>query len=118
MDMPLVSDPESAQGGHGYYHEYLQENAKAVQHVSQPRSGRPVAILCGLLPPVDGFVGILGHALPEVVGKGKIERASGVPGQCRLMVPGRGFFPVLLYALAVQIPIAQCVFRFGISGMG
>jgi hypothetical protein len=109
--MPLVSDPESAQGGHGYYHEYLQENAKAAQHVPQPRSGRPVAILCGLLPPIVGFVGILGHTLSEVVGKGKIERALGILGQCRLMVPGRGFFPVLLYALAMQIPIAQRVFR-------
>ena len=77
-----------------------------------------MAILCGLLPPVDGLVGILRHALPEVVGKGKVERASGIPSQCRLMIPDRGLFPVLLYTLAVQIPIAQCVFRCGISGMG
>ena len=77
-----------------------------------------MAILCGLLPPVDGFAGILGHTLSEVVGKGKVERAPGIPGQCHLTVPGRGYFPVLLYALAVQIPIAQRIFRCGISGMG
>ncbi len=77
-----------------------------------------MAILCGLLPPVDGFVGILGYALSEVVGKGEVERTPGIPGQCRLTVPVRGNFPVLLYALAAQIPIAQRIFRCGISGMG
>lgn len=77
-----------------------------------------MAILCGLLPPVNRFAGILRNTLSEVVGKGEVKRAPGIPGQCRLMVPDRGFFPVLLYALAVQIPIAQSVFRCGISGMG
>ena len=118
VDVSLVPEPKSEKDGHGYYHEYLQENAKAAQHVPQPRSGRPVAIRCGLLPPVDGFAGILGHTLSEVVGKGKVERAPGIPGQCRLMVPERSFFPVVLYALAVLIPITQGVLRCGISGMG
>jgi hypothetical protein len=87
VDVSLVPEPESAKDAHGYYHEYLQGNAKAAQHVPQPRSGRPVAILCGLLPPVDGFVGILGYALSEVVGKGEVERALGIPGHSRPKLP-------------------------------
>jgi len=62
-----------------------------------------VAILCRLPPPVDGFVGILGYALSEVVGKGEVERAPGISGQCRLKVPGRGYFPPL-HTCIIELP--------------
>jgi hypothetical protein len=31
------------------------------------------------------------------------------------VIPDHGFFPVLLYTLAMQITIAQGIFRYGIS---
>lgn len=74
-----------------------------------------MAILCGLLPPIGGLVGILGNALTEIVGKSKVERTVGITGQGRLVIPDHGFFPVLLYTLAMQITIAQGIFRYGIS---
>jgi len=116
--MSLMPDPKSEKGGPSYYREYLQENMEAAEHGPLTQSGRTVAILCGLLPPINGFVGILRNALTEIVGESKVERAFGITGQCCLMVPGCGYFPVLLYVLAVQIAITQSVFRCRISIMG